>query len=124
MAKFIDFQVGIEEEIGEDDKVSDSDLDSLSSFTENEETDNDVSFYRSFNNAHIAIGETLKVEYDEISNFCESSEDEAEIDDCDTSAEQGKNFRESLLQKSNSDEVTVHNNFIRVVLYALKYEKK
>ena len=75
MAKFIDFEVGIEEDIGEDDKVSDSDLDSLSSFIDNEETDNDVSFYRGFNNVHIDIEETLKVEYEkgleDIDNFDE-----------------------------------------------------
>ena len=34
------------------------------------------------------------------------------------------NFSEILLSKSNSDEETVDNNFIRVISYALKYEKE
>ena len=135
MTRFIDFKVGVEEYIGEDDNVSDdSDLDSLSSFIDNEDTGNDVSFYRSFNNVETDLEETLKVEYEkgpedienfgEISRLCESSEDEAEIDDFVTSAEKVKKFRESLLPKFNSDEKTVHNNFIRVILYALRYEKE
>ena len=103
MAQFIDFEVGVEEDIKEDDEVSDdSDLDSLSSFIDNEETDNDVNFYRTFNNVETGIEETLKAEYekgledignfDDISNLCESSEDEAEIDNFDTSAEKVKIF--------------------------------
>ena len=103
MAQFIDFVVGVEEDIKEDDEVSDdSDLDSLSSFIDNEETDNEVNFYRTFNNVETGIEETLKAEYekgledignfDDISNLCESSEDEAEIDNFDTSAEKVKIF--------------------------------
>ena len=134
MAKFIDFEVGAEEDIEDDGVSDDSDLDFLSSFIDNEETDIDVNFYCSFNNVEIDIEETLKAEYekgledienfDEISNLCESSDDEAEVDDFDTSAEKVKNFRESLLPKPNSDEETVHNNFLRVILYALRYEKE
>ena len=103
MVQFIDFEVGVEEDIKEDDEVSDdSDLDSLSSFIDNEETDNEVNFYRTFNNVETGIEETLKAEYekgledignfDDISNLCESSEDEAEIDNFDTSAEKVKIF--------------------------------
>ena len=103
MVQFIDFEVGVEEDIKEDDEVSDdSDLDSLSSFIDNEETDNEVNFYCTFNNVETGIEETLKAEYekgledignfDDISNLCESSEDEAEIDNFDTSAEKVKIF--------------------------------
>ena len=132
MAEFIEFEVGVEEDIEEeeDDKVSDdSDLDSLSSFIDNKEKDNDVSFYCSFNNVETDIEETLKAEYekglyniqnfDEISNLCESSENEPEIDDFNRSSEKVKNFSESLLPQSNSDEETVHNNFIRVYIITL-----
>ena len=132
MAEFIEFEVGVEEDIEEeeDDKVSDdSDLDSLSSFIDKEEKDNDVSFYRWFNNVETDIEETLKAEYekglynienfDEISNLCESSENEPEIDDFNRSSEKVKSFSESLLPQSNSDEETVHNNFIRVYIITL-----
>ena len=137
MAEFIEFEVGVEEDIEEeeDDKVSDyCDLDSLSSFIDKEEKFNDVRFYRWFNNVETDIEETLKAEYekgledienfDEISNLCDSSQDEPEIDDFDSSAEKKTNFSESLQPKSNSDEETVHNNFIRVILYALRYGKE
>ena len=91
MAQFIDFEVGVEADAEENDEVSeyDSDLDSLSSFIDNQENDNNVSFYQTFNNVETDIDETLKTEYeeglydiehfDEISNLCESSEEELEI---------------------------------------------
>ena len=132
MAEFIEFDVGGEEDIEEeDDKMSaNSDQNSLSSFIDNEEKDND----ESFNNVETDIKEILKGEYekdledienfDEISDLCESSEDEPEIDDFDSSAEKVNNFSEILLSKSNSDEETVDNNFIRVISYALRYEKE
>ena len=126
------FEVGVEEDNGEDDEVRDSsDLDFLSSFIENEETDNDINFYCTFNNVEADIEETLTDEYekvlqdignfDEISNLCEISEEELEIDDFDNSAEKVKKFSESLVPKSNENEETEHNNFIRAILYALKY---
>ena len=67
-------------------EVSDSDLNSLPSFIDNEETENVVNFYHNFNNIETDIEQTLKAEYDrgleeienfdEISNLCKSSEDE------------------------------------------------
>ena len=74
-------------------KVSDdSDLDSLKSFINNEqENDDDVNFYRNFDNIETDIEQTLTEQYDrglediknfeENSNLCESSEDGLEIDD-------------------------------------------
>ena len=50
--------------------------------------------------------------------------DETDVDDFGSSAETVKTFRESLLSKSNSDEETVHYNFIRVILYPLRYKKE
>ena len=105
-------------------------MDSLSYFIDNEEIDNGVCFYRRFNNFETDIEETLKAEYeqgledignfDEISNLCESSEDEPEIDNFNSSIKKVNNFNERLLPKSNSHE----DNFIRVILYALRYEKE
>ena len=110
MVQFIDFEVSVEADIKENDEVSDnSDLDSLSSFIDNEERENDVTFYRSFNNVEADINETLKNEcekglqdiknFNEISNLCESSEEEPEIDDFDNSAEKVKKFSERLLSR-------------------------
>ena len=66
MAEFINFEVGVEEDNNkEENKVSDdSDLDSLSSFIDNEETKNDINFYRNFDNVETDIEQTLKAEYD------------------------------------------------------------
>ena len=76
------------------DSDDDSDLDSLPSFIDNEETENDINFYCNFDNVETDIEQTLKSEYDkglgdienfdEISNLCERSEDEVEIDEFGT----------------------------------------
>ena len=135
MVQLTDFEIGVEADIEENDEVSDnSDLDSLSSFIDNEEKKNDVSFYRSFNNVEADIHEKLKTEYeiglqdienfDEISNLCESSEEEPEIDDFDNLAEKVKKFSESLLPKSNLNDRIEHNSSIRAILYAIRYEKE
>ena len=102
MAQFIDFEVDVEAD-AEENEVSDydSDLDSLLSFIDNQEKGNELGFFRSFNNVETDIEETLKKEYedglkdienlDEISNLCESSEEELEIDDFKNSEEKIKN---------------------------------
>ena len=76
MAEFINFQVGVEEDNNEEEEnevSDDSDLDSLSSFIGNKETENDVNFYRNFDNVETDIEQTLKAEYDrgleDIENF-------------------------------------------------------
>ena len=88
MAEFIDFEVSFEEQNERDkkDKVSDDDLDSLKSFTDDSEVENDRTFYQQFENT---IDDILKKEYDkskgdieklELSNLRETSEEEGEID--------------------------------------------
>ena len=76
MAEFINFQVGVEEDNNEEEEnevSDDSDLDSLSSFIDNKEAENDVNFYRNFDNVETDIEQTLKAEYDrgleDIENF-------------------------------------------------------
>ena len=78
MAEFINFEVGVEEDNNEEEEnevSDDSDLDSLSSFIDNKETENDVNFYRNFDNVETDIEQTLKAEYDrgleDIENFDE-----------------------------------------------------
>ena len=76
MAEFINFEVGVEEDNNEEEEnevSDDSDLDSLSSFIDNKETENDVNFYRNFDNVETDIEQTLKADYDrgleDIENF-------------------------------------------------------
>ena len=137
MVEFINFEVGVEAdnyEEAKDIEVSDSDLDSLSSFIDNEDTEDDINFYCNFVNVEIDIEQTLQAEYDkgledienidEISNLCESSEDEAEIDEFETVAEKVKCFNETLLPKTKPEEQNEHNTFIKTILYALRYDKE
>ena len=56
--------------------------------------------------------------------MCESSEDEAEIDEFETSAEKVKCFVKNLLPKTKPDEEIEHISFIRIILYAIRYDKE
>ena len=82
MTDFIDFEVSVEDKNKneeKDDEVSDSDLDSLKSFIDdNDEIENDRTFH----------DDVLKEEYGksivdiqktDVSNYCETSEEEIEI---------------------------------------------
>ena len=136
MADFINVEVRVEDEVREKEvnEVSDSDLDSLSSFIDNEETEDDVNFYCNFDNVETDIEQTLKNEYgksleeiddcDEISNLSESSENEAEIDEFENAAEKVKCFGETLMPKTKPEEETEHNNFVKVILYAIRFDKQ
>ena len=136
MADFINVEVSVEDEVQEKEvnEVSDSDLDSLSSFIDNEETEDDVNFYCNFDNVETDIEQTLKNEYgksleeiddcDEISNLSESSENEAEIDEFENAAEKVKCFGETLMPKTKPEEETEHNNFVKVILYVIRFDKQ
>ena len=69
MTDFNDFEVSVKENNKneeEDDEVSDSDLDSLKSFIDdNDEIENDRTFYQKFENVTTSIDDVLKEEYDE-----------------------------------------------------------
>ena len=136
-AELINFEVDVEEgniEEEENEFSDDSDLDSLSSFIDNEETENDINFYHNLDNVETDIEQTLKAGYgkgledienfDEISNLCESSEDESEIDEFEIAAKKFQCFSETLLPKTNPDVEIEHNNFVRITLHALRYDKE
>ena len=138
MADFINFEADIEgddEEIGEeDDEVSNiSDVDSENSFIDNQEVKTDVSFYRHFANVENDIDQVLKDAYnealedidkfDEISNLCEGSEEEAEIDDFKNFEFNIKKFNESLFPRVDADHEKVQNQFCNAILYALRFVK-
>ena len=88
MTDFNDFDVSVEDNNQneeKDDEVSDSDLDSLKSFIDdNDEIENDKTFYQKFENVTTSIDDVLEAEYDksivdiqkiDVSNFCETSEE-------------------------------------------------
>ena len=66
MTDFIDFEVSVEDNNQneeKDDEVSDSDLDSLKSFIDdNDETENDRTFYQEFENITTFIGDISEEE--------------------------------------------------------------
>ena len=66
MTDFIDFEVSVEDNNQneeKDDEVSDSDLDSLKSFIDdNDETENDRAFYQDFENITTFIGDISEEE--------------------------------------------------------------
>ena len=138
MADFINFEADIEgddEEIGEeDDEVSNiSDVDSENSFIDNQEVKTDVSFYRHFANVENDIDQCLKDAYneeleeidkfDEISNLCEGSEEESEIDDFKNVEVDIKKFIESLFPTIDVYHEKIHNQFFNTILYALRFDK-
>ena len=57
MAEFIDFEVSVEEqnERDKEDEISDDDLDSLKSFIDDSEVENDRTFYQQFKNVSNSI---------------------------------------------------------------------
>ena len=70
-----------------EEEVSDDDLDSLKSFIDDSEVENDRTFYQQFENVSSSIDDILKEEYDksmgdieklELSNICETSEGETD----------------------------------------------
>ena len=101
----------------------------MKSFIDNEQVnDDDVNFYRNFDNIETDIEQTLKEEYDrgledienfeEISNLCESSEDELEIDDFKNAKEKIVNFNETLFPTHDKS-----NQLINVLLLAIRFDK-
>ena len=143
MAYFINFETDVEGDYVEevdfvnsehDDEVSNiSDSDSLKSFIDNEEVKTDVNFYCHFNNIETDIAKTLEDAYnealydlekfDDISNLRESSEDEFEIHDFKNSEENIKKFHENLFPKATTDQEKEHNQFVRAILYAVRFDR-
>ena len=115
MADFINLEADVEEvdfvNSDHDEEVSNISVsDSLKSFIDNKVVKTDVNFYRHFNNVETAIEQTLEDAYnealhdvkkfDDISNLCESSEDEFTIDDFGNSGKNIKNISRKFISKS------------------------
>ena len=70
MTHFIDFEVSVEDNKKneeKDDEVSDSDLDSLKTFIDdNDKIENDRTFYQKFENVTSSIDDAFKEKYDKV----------------------------------------------------------
>ena len=143
MTDFIDFEVSVEDNNKneeKDDEVSDSDLDSLKSFIDdNDEIENDRTFYQKFENVTTSIDDVLKEEYDksivgiqkiDVSNFCETSEEEIEIDEFKDTEKRIEKFKETLFPVStenddddddDDDDENNYNSFVNAIFFAIRF---
>ena len=138
MTDFIDFEVSVEDNNQneeKDDEVSDSDLDSLKSFIDdNDEIENNRTFYQKFENLTTSIDDVLKQEYYksivdiqkiDVSNFCETSEEEIEIeiDEFKDTEKRIEKFKENLFPVStvNDDDENNHNSFVNTIFFAITF---
>ena len=134
MASFIDFEVSVDDkDKDKDNKVSDdSDAESLLSFIDDNVQTNDANLYQSFDNVEIDIDEKFVKEYekglqeinnlDDISNLCETSEEENEIDYFKNSGQRIDKFKETLFTKSKENDEP--NSFISAILHAIRFQKE
>ena len=119
MAKFIDFEVEVNDtekaKDDEDEVCSDNSLNSFindsSSDSDGEKT-NEESFYCKFDNMEMSVNEILKQEYDQsiqdvddidLSNLCETSEEEGETDQFKESEKRVEKFTETLFPISKNN---------------------
>ena len=136
MTDFIDFEVSVEDNNQneeKDDEVSDSDLDSLKSFiNDNYEIENDRT-YQKFENVTTSIDDVLKEEYDksifdiekiDISNFCKTSEEEVEIDEFKDIEKRIEKFKETLfpVSRDNDDDENNYNSFVNTIFFAIRFK--
>ena len=131
MADFINFEAECEDEHSDQEEFSN--CSDIESFTDDTEINDDETY--GFQNVQVDINQVLRESqeqaqirlqnYDEISNLGEGSEDEeSEIDEFDKSSKLITEFNESLLPKVEAEQQNEHNNLIRVILYAIRYEKE
>ena len=136
MADFIDFEVSVydnNKNEEKDDEVSDSDLDSLKSFIDdNDEIENDRTFSQNFENVTTSIDDVLKEEYDksivdiqkiDVSTFCETSKEEIEIDKFKDTEKRIEKFKETLFPVSMDidDDENNYNSFVNAIFFAIRF---
>ena len=133
MAEFIDFEAVVETEaetvtVEEEENDEENQVCDVDSFLDDAEKENDdVDFYRQLENTNKSIDQTLQEEYelslaeienfDDFSNFCESSEDElGPVDEFKDSNKRLEKFEETLIPKSEN-----HNTFPDVIFYGVRF---
>ena len=134
MSDFINFEAGIDEDVGKDENDEVSDISEIEpDFIDDQEVNTDINLYRQFDNVENDIEQVLRETYnetiedienfDEISNLCDGSEDEIEIDDFKNFELDIKKFNESLFPRVDNENEKAENQFCKVVLYALRFDK-
>ena len=132
MSDFINFEAGIDEDVGKDENDEVSDISEIEpDFIDDQEVNTDINLYRQFDNVENDIEQVLRETYneaiegienfDEISNLCDGSEDE--IDGFKNFELDIKKFNESLFPRVDNENEKAENQFCKVVLYALRFDK-
>ena len=125
MSEFIDFEAELEDDVDSDNEVSGSECDIL----DDEETGNDLSFYRSLNqlenvgDVEQILKEELELEYAEIgnleaNNLCETDEYLGEVVELKDPEKRIAAFHETFFPKDK--ELT----FKEAILYNIRFEKE
>ena len=133
MAELIDFELSVEEQNERDkvEEVSDNDLDLLKYFIDDIEVENDT-FYQQFKNVSNSIDDCLKEEHDksmgdieelELSNLCETSEEEDEINDFKDTEKRIDKFKETLFPVAGSENDNC-NSFVDAIFYAVRFNNE
>ena len=133
--EFIDFEATTanDNEVGSEDEVSD--VDSLKSFIDDDgktEIEEDRIFYRNFENITKPVDETLAEEsnesvrevekFDEVTNYCESSKKEDEVDEFQDVEKRIENFEETPHPVTANGSEKETNAFVYAVLFALRFD--
>ena len=134
MAEYIDFEVEVSdtENTAKDGEGEICSNDSLNFFindsSDDDEKGNEESFYRKFDNMKTSVDEILKQEYDksiqdiddiDLSNLCETSEEENEVDQFKESEKRVEKFTETLFPISKTDQNS--NSLINAILFNIRY---
>ena len=134
MAELIDSELSVEEQNERDkvEEVSDNDLDLLKYFIDDIEVENDRTFYQQFKNVSSSIDDCLKEEHDksmgdieelELSNLCETSEEEDEINYFKDTEKRIDKFKETLFPVPGSENDNC-NSFIDAIFYAVRFNNE
>ena len=138
MADFINFEAEADfcqdtaEDVGAE--VNDfSDVGSENSFIDDQDVITDTNFYRNFENVENNIEQVLKDAYndelkdienfDEISNLCEDSGEESEIENYKHFEVDIQKLNETLFPRVDAEDQKVRNQFSCAILYALRFDK-
>ena len=134
MAEYIDFEVEVSDtentaKDGEDEVCSNDSLNFfINDSSDDDEKGNEESFYRKFDNMKTSVDDILKQEYDksiqdiddiDLSNLCETSEEENKVDQFKESEKTVEKFTETLFTVSKTDQNA--NSLTSAILFYIRY---
>ena len=134
MAEYVDFEVEVSdtENTAKDGEGEICSNDSLNLFindsSDDDEKGEEESFYRKFDNMKTSVDEILKQGYDksiqviddiDLSNLCETSEEENEVDQFKENKKRVEKFTETLFPISKTGQIS--NSLISTILFNIRY---